>query len=379
MGLGDLFKPKWKHSNWEVRGKAVAMLTDPALLAEMAKNDVHEKVRGLASWMLAQIAKGGKYATVREENAQIAAIALITDQAVLADLIMNSSHSRYAIKNKNLKDEALLTDIAKNSTDTGVSEQAIERISDQALLADVAKNAEKDGTCWEAIKKITDQNHLADIGKNGDGLLRNQAVSKIKNNTLAQSIYAEIAKNDRDPQTRRKALEKVTDQTVLIDIAKKDDDVHVRMDAVENPHLTDQKVLANLGKKDDSWYVRKIAVGKLTNLLLLIEIVNNKEEHEEVRRTAASRVTDEDFLVRFVQENEDEDELVCADAVQGIRDEKFLKQLAKSDTGYYIKAAAARKLNKPGAWCKRCRTFSTWTRDETWDVYVCDKCKKGPY
>ena len=39
MGLTDLFRPKWKHSDSSVRRAAVKELDDQAALAYVAKND----------------------------------------------------------------------------------------------------------------------------------------------------------------------------------------------------------------------------------------------------------------------------------------------------------------------------------------------------
>src|SRR6266542_6583687 len=50
MGFTDLFRPKWKHSNPEVRAEAVRQLGDDqaALLATIAQKDGDARVRRLA-------------------------------------------------------------------------------------------------------------------------------------------------------------------------------------------------------------------------------------------------------------------------------------------------------------------------------------------
>ena len=50
MGFTDLFKPKWKHSNPEVRLEAVRALDDDeaALLATIARQDTDARVRRIA-------------------------------------------------------------------------------------------------------------------------------------------------------------------------------------------------------------------------------------------------------------------------------------------------------------------------------------------
>jgi hypothetical protein len=54
MALLDLFRPKWKHSNWEVRCAAVGAISDEHILAEIATTDSHELVRGVASVSVAR-------------------------------------------------------------------------------------------------------------------------------------------------------------------------------------------------------------------------------------------------------------------------------------------------------------------------------------
>ncbi len=45
MGLSDLFKPKWKHSDPEVRKEAIEKINDQAILAEIARMDNAKDVR----------------------------------------------------------------------------------------------------------------------------------------------------------------------------------------------------------------------------------------------------------------------------------------------------------------------------------------------
>lgn len=45
MAFTDLFKPKYKHSDWNVRKQAVQELTDENILTEIAYNDESGSVR----------------------------------------------------------------------------------------------------------------------------------------------------------------------------------------------------------------------------------------------------------------------------------------------------------------------------------------------
>src|ERR1017187_5032385 len=87
MGIADLFRPKWKHSNPNVRLDAVKALSNQAVLAEIAKNDEYGSVRCAAlkritdQGVAAEIARNDKTWTIRE-----AAVEYVTDQCVLADV-----------------------------------------------------------------------------------------------------------------------------------------------------------------------------------------------------------------------------------------------------------------------------------------------------
>lgn len=48
MGLWDLFRPKWRRSNWHVRKAAVGKVTDQVLLARIALEDEDKDVRRAA-------------------------------------------------------------------------------------------------------------------------------------------------------------------------------------------------------------------------------------------------------------------------------------------------------------------------------------------
>jgi hypothetical protein len=72
MGIADLFRPKWKHSNPVVCREAVQSLMDQLVLADLAKSDEDAWVRQIAvgrvtaQHALAAAAKKDGHSTVRE-------------------------------------------------------------------------------------------------------------------------------------------------------------------------------------------------------------------------------------------------------------------------------------------------------------------------
>jgi len=96
MAILDLFRPKWKHSNWKVREAAIEKLTDQNVLIDIAKND-------------------------EDYNVRTAAIEKITDQNVIIDVAKTDKNDkvRTAARNK-ISDEQIalklyLIDIVKET------------------------------------------------------------------------------------------------------------------------------------------------------------------------------------------------------------------------------------------------------------------------
>ena len=92
MGLLDIFKPKLKHSDPDVRSEAVKKITDQAVLVDIAKNASDEDVRRAAIGqitdqdVLIDIAKNDLNPSVR-----CTAIMNITDEKVIANFAVPGS------------------------------------------------------------------------------------------------------------------------------------------------------------------------------------------------------------------------------------------------------------------------------------------------
>lgn len=116
MGLLNLFRPKWKHSDPIKRIEVVKKLKNPGVLAEVAKNDEDFRVRREAVWKL--------------------------------------------------NDQKLLMEIAKKDTEKAVKQAAIEKLKDQGVLTEIVKNDEDWQVHREAVGKLNDHKSLAEIAKN---------------------------------------------------------------------------------------------------------------------------------------------------------------------------------------------------------------------
>jgi hypothetical protein len=111
MSFFDRLRPKWKHSDPEIRKDAVSQLTDQALLTNILVSD-------------------------KDDNVRVAAVRGITDQSFLAE-------------------------IAKGGPPLNLP--ALERLSEAKWFIDVARNAEAPNVRAIAIDKIDDANALQRI------------------------------------------------------------------------------------------------------------------------------------------------------------------------------------------------------------------------
>ena len=195
MGLGDLFKPKYKHSDWKIRLEAVKKIDNQKILLDIAKNDPESEVRKEAinkieiqniddDSVLVDIAKNDSNGFVRRR-----AVEKIADESVLVDIAKNDSDEfvrRNAVEK--IADESVLVDIAKNESDSYVYNKAIEKISDESVLVDIAKNASEDGARRAACSEYKNK-YIDKIVNQSPHFYNADLKSFEKRNTLSPSIY----------------------------------------------------------------------------------------------------------------------------------------------------------------------------------------------
>ena len=138
---------------------AVWKVTDQDLLAEIAKTDCHESIRGIA-------------------------VGKLTDQALLADIAKTADDvyvRRRAVWNRHLRDQGLLADIAKTANDASVRAGAVANLTDQALLAEIAKTDGDPDVRRSAVDKLTNQALVRDVAQtDGDAGVREAAIENVR-------------------------------------------------------------------------------------------------------------------------------------------------------------------------------------------------------
>lgn len=163
--------------------------------------------------------------------------------------------------------------------------------TDQDLLVYIAKNDKNWNARRNAIEEIDSKKYqdlLSKIAMNDiSGEVRSEAVKKLSNKTILTNIF----NNDKNNQVRIAALKNITNQKILVYYAKNDKDKYIRKAAVTN--LKDQSVLADIAISDEDDYVRKTALEKLDTLQwqnLLASIVKNDKEYNSIRKVALKKL-----------------------------------------------------------------------------------------
>ncbi|MCU1281895.1 MAG: putative CheA signal transduction histidine kinase [bacterium] len=209
MGFSDLFKPKWKHSNPEVRADAVRSLGDDeaALLANIARSDADARVRRIAV--------------------------------------------------KRIVDADVLSDVAAHDPDESLRKAAIEK-AEEVLVS--AANA-GDAHALDALGKLNHPRLLGLVAlKSGDAAVRSRAVAMIVQAGDDKAL-ADVVKKSTDVALRRTIVDRARDVGLLRDVAISDGNKEVALAAVAR--LDDRAALDKVVQKAQSKAVRQAARDKL--------------------------------------------------------------------------------------------------------------------
>ncbi len=192
MSLLDRFRPKWQHSDTDVRAAAVRQLgkEDSELLGAVAQGDPDPRVRRIAVKKL--------------DNPKLLLEISREDD--------DDSLRGFAKERAN----AILVDIAVSDEDTDQSERAVALLEDPKQLATVIKTANLDAIRRVALERLTDAKSLAEIvGSAGDLSLRKDALTRIEDpatlRIIAESETGELATS---------AVEKILDPDTLLAITE---------------------------------------------------------------------------------------------------------------------------------------------------------------
>lgn len=314
MALLDLFKPRWRHSNAEIRLKAVREIKNHALLTKIGTEDEDPDVRKIAVQAL-----WARRAIEAQKEAEAIDAALSAGERHAIEAEKEAKAIGAALR---VTDETLLARIATEAKRDFVRESAVWRVADQALLARIAIGDESKYVRKSAAARLTEQAVLARIAKEDkDQYVREAARLRFVVITKSeQERWARIAIEGNEPKDRLAALERVTDKGLIASIvteandwavrailmkrapsslvrwiASEDKDERVRMaaiDCLERHVAADEELLARIITEDKDHRVREHVVWKLRDQSLLYRIAG-KDPHPDVRLSAFHAMSDE--------------------------------------------------------------------------------------
>lgn len=165
MGFVDLFRPKWKHSDAEVRAAAVRELDADAgeILAGIARSDSDAAVRRIAlkklenTEVLAEIAKSDPDESLRQFAGEKVASILVLSAVSATDGEAGASALAQ------LSDDRAIAEVAKSAGLEPLRQAAVARLRDAKALAEVARNATDSAVRMEALRRLTDPASLRSI------------------------------------------------------------------------------------------------------------------------------------------------------------------------------------------------------------------------
>ena len=166
MGIADLFRRKWKHSNPDVRAEAVRDLDDQVVLAQVVRQDGDARVRRIAlkkiadPRLLSEVASSDPDESLRKSAAEKRSEILVADAMASG----NDEKSVFAVAELS-RGNALkaLSQVAKRASSAKVRSAAVQELKDPKLLGDVARGSEDPKTRVLAIGRIEDAAILREI------------------------------------------------------------------------------------------------------------------------------------------------------------------------------------------------------------------------
>lgn len=145
-------------------------------------------------------------------------------------------------------------------------------------------------------------------------------------------------------ETRLRAFYRIKKEDNLIKIAFFSKDNEIREMAVEL--IEDELALLAIFYVDSCDYVKEAIARKIKNENKLKSIVNNRAFNEYVRAEAIKGIKDEEFLKNIILTEPSNE--VREQAANLIDDEETLKIIAYYDTCWFVRRAAIRKIKDKG-------------------------------
>jgi hypothetical protein len=166
------------HALQNLEGKAV----DPSLLLWVVEHDDDDEIRHEAASqikdpkVLARLATSSSSSSVRAS-----ATARLNDQKLLGEIaVRDSDEWVYIAAIKALKDEAVVLDVVRRRRDEHVLELVARQTNSQAALVEILRLSKQSIPRAVAAGKLTDRALLTQLANDPDGIVRNAATRRLK-------------------------------------------------------------------------------------------------------------------------------------------------------------------------------------------------------
>lgn len=238
-----------------------------------------------------------------------------------------------------------LVEIAKKGSTVKIRTTALALLDDahplkQAYFADLAKKETSLEETQGAIEKLTDQALLLEVAKNA----RSPETCIIAMGKVVDpKVIAAFAQEHRFLVVSQAAVEQLKDQTLLEAIAQTSASVDVRERAVRK--LTSQTVLEKVASTDESWRIRALAVDLLQDEALVQRLLAEIAKHAwemDIRQAAVEKLTDQTHLVEVAKTAEHP--FAREVAIRKILDQKVLAEIVQTDRVFYVREVALKHL-----------------------------------
>ncbi len=252
MGISNLFRPKYRHSDPSVRAEAVRELgkDESDVLLDIASSDTDSSVRRVA-------------------------IERISDPDALAELAVSEADAS-ARELAHERAAQLWLSEALSSDDAALSCRIVERLAEidqQLALAEVARKAASVEARREAVAQLSEPRALTELARSdAETELRLAAIEKLDDVDALRSI----ALSEQNKQIGFAAVDRVEDEATLETIANKGKNKGVRARA--------RKKLARLAPDDGMPSEEKQRRAERVQLCRNVEALAKRHEWEESYR-----------------------------------------------------------------------------------------------
>jgi hypothetical protein len=221
--------------------------------------------------------------------------------------------------------------------DRGFREAAVGTLSSQEMLARVVAEDREEGIRQIALDRITDETLLVEVAKRGEGPQAERAVGRITD----PIALIEIAERASNPAARKAAVRLVRDQSALARIVRHEHTTYIRVDALRR--IADRQLLADLAKHDAEVAVRRAALERVEDQQVLAHVAEH-DGNPSIRLKLVGRVSEPPVLARIALT--DTSMSVRRAAVERVVDDVVLERVAKGDGDESIRAEVGERWLK---------------------------------